>query len=181
MVTVPGESGVAVAFLAEVAITFVLMLTVLFASNAPRLAGYTGWFVGGLVFLYISFEAPLSGMSMNPARSFASAFLSENWTGWWVYFVAPPLGMLMAAQAHLWLWGKAAVHCAKMHHQNDKRCIFCAYQQTRAKEHAREAGQGPVSTWQPEDRLASSAGEDIRRDEPLPVATRDNTHEGRDE
>ena len=47
MVTVPGEAGVAVAFLAEVAITFVLMLTVLFVSNAPGLARYTGLFVGG--------------------------------------------------------------------------------------------------------------------------------------
>ena len=53
MVTVPGEWGVAVAFLAEVAITFVLMLTVLFASNTPRLARYTGLFVGALVLLYI--------------------------------------------------------------------------------------------------------------------------------
>jgi aquaporin Z len=127
VVTVPGAYGVAAAFLGEVGITFVLMMTVLIVSNTPRLARYTGLFAGGLVFLYITFESPISGMSMNPARSLASAVLSENWTGWWIYFVAPPVGMLSAAQTYLWLHGKAAVHCAKMHHQNSKRCIFCAY------------------------------------------------------
>ena len=127
MVTVPGEAGVAAAFLAEVAITFVLMLTVLFVSNAPRLARYTGLFVGGLVLLYITFEAPLSGMSMNPARSFASAFLSDNWTGWWVYFTAPLLGMSLAAALYVRLRGPAGVRCAKLHHDNPYRCIFCEY------------------------------------------------------
>ena len=117
----------AVAFLAEVAITFVLMLTVLFVSNAPRLARYTGLFVGGLVFLYITFEAPLSGMSMNPARSFASAFLSDNWTGWWIYFTAPLLGMSLAAAVYVRLRGSAGVRCAKLHHDNPYRCIFCEY------------------------------------------------------
>jgi aquaporin Z len=128
VVTVPGDGGAGVAFLAEIGISNVLMLTVLFVSNTPKLARYTGLFVGLLVFLYITFEAPLSGMSSNPARSFASAFISDNWTAWWVYFVAPPLGMLAAAQTYLWLRGKAAVHCAKMHHQNNKRCIFCTHQ-----------------------------------------------------
>ena len=145
MVTVPGEFGVGVAFLAEVGITFLLMTTVLVVSNTPRLARYTGLFAGGLVFLYITFESPLSGMSMNPARSFASAFLSDNWTAWWIYLVAPPLGMLTAAQTYLWLRGKAAVHCAKMHHQNSKRCIFCAYQQARAREPVREEFLIPVA------------------------------------
>ena len=118
----------AVAFLAEVAITFVLMLTVLFVSNVPRLARYTGLFVGGLVLLYITFEAPLSGMSMNPARSFSSAFLSDNWTGWWVYFTAPLLGMSLAAALYVRLRGPAGVRCAKLHHDNPHRCIFCEYQ-----------------------------------------------------
>jgi len=115
---------VAVAFLAEVAITFVLMLTVLFVSNAPRLASYTGLFVGGLVFLYISFEAPLSGMSMNPARTFASALGAGQWTALWIYFTAPPLGMLAAAEAYVRLRGAQRVLCAKLDHQTTRRCIF---------------------------------------------------------
>jgi aquaporin Z len=124
--TVPGASGGAAAFVAEVAMTFLLMLMVLFVSNSASIARYTGLVVGLLVAVYITLEAPVSGMSMNPARTFASALAGNTWTALWVYFTAPPLGMLVAAQTYLWLRGRAAVHCAKMHHQNNKRCIFCA-------------------------------------------------------
>jgi aquaporin Z len=126
VVTVPGEYGEAVAFFAEVGITFLLMLTVLFVSNTPNLARYTGLFAGLLVAAYITVEAPLSGMSMNPARTFASALPSNTWTALWIYFTAPPLGMLLAAQAYMALRGGANIFCAKLHHQNNKRCIFCA-------------------------------------------------------
>jgi aquaporin Z len=124
--TVPGISGPAVAFVAEVAMTFLLMLMVLFVSNSGRIARYTGIGVGLLLAAYIIVEAPVSGTSMNPARSFASALPGKTWTALWVYFTAPLLGMLAAAQTYLWLRGRAAVHCAKMHHQNNRRCIFCA-------------------------------------------------------
>jgi aquaporin Z len=123
--TVPGAQGAAAAFVAEVAISFLLMLMVLFVSNSASIARYTGLVVGLLVAACITLEAPVSGMSMNPARTFASALPGNTWTALWVYFTAPPLGMLAAAQTYLWLRGRAAVHCAKMHHQNNKRCIFC--------------------------------------------------------
>ena len=70
--TLPGLRGVGVAFAAEAVISFLLMTVVLNASNSARLASLTGVFAGVLVALYISLEAPLSGMSMNPARTFAS-------------------------------------------------------------------------------------------------------------
>src|SRR5581483_3001828 len=95
VVTAPGEAGAAVAFLAELTISFVLMLIVLSVNNSRRWAGYTGLAVGLVLALYITFEAPLSGMSMHPARTFASAQVSGIWTHVWVYFVAPPLGMLL--------------------------------------------------------------------------------------
>jgi aquaporin Z len=100
-------------------------------SNTPRLARYTGLFCGALVATYISVEAPLSGMSMNPARTFGPAFVAQMWDGLWVYFTAPPLGMLMAAQVYLRLRGPATVGCAKLDHQNEKRCIFCGKQESR--------------------------------------------------
>lgn len=127
-VTVPGPAGAAVAFAAELAISFVLMSMVLLVSNTPRLARYTGLFAGALVATYISFEAPLSGMSMNPARTLGSALPAGSWTALWVYFSAPPAGMLLAAQVYLAARGAGAVSCAKLHHQNGKRCIFCQYQ-----------------------------------------------------
>lgn len=123
--TVPGSGGVAVAFVAEVIITFILMLVVLHVSNHPRLAKMTGIFAGALVAIYIMFEAPLSGMSMNPARTFGSAFPGKIWTALWVYFTAPIIGMLAAAQVYVAMKSTRSVACAKLHHQNNKRCIFC--------------------------------------------------------
>jgi aquaporin Z len=124
VVTVPGEGGVGVAFAAEVTIAFVMMTTVLVVSNGPW-ARWTGLFAGALVLSYITFEAPFSGMSLNPARTLASALPAMTWTALWLYFTAPPLGMLAAAEVYVGLRSARAVHCAKLHHQNSKRCIFC--------------------------------------------------------
>jgi aquaporin Z len=123
-VTHPGAPGVRVAFVAEVAISFVLILTVLTVSNSQRWSRYTGLFAGTLVATYITFEAPLSGMSMNPARTFGSAFVARSFDSLWLYFVAPPIGMLLAAELFVRLRSFKAVHCAKYHHDNTKRCIF---------------------------------------------------------
>jgi len=101
------------------------MTVVLTVSNTGRLAPFTGLFAGALVATYISLEAPLSGMSMNPARTFASAVPAQIFTALWVYFTAPLLGMLLAAEVYLRRKGPRKLSCAKLHHQNDKRCIFC--------------------------------------------------------
>src|SRR2546428_3009270 len=135
VVTVPGPGGPAVAFAAEVLISFGLMLTVLIASNNLKLGRFTGLFAGVLVATYITVEAPLSGMSMNPARTFGSAMRSQAWTALWVYFTPPLLGMLLAAESYRSWKGARAVFCAKLHHHNDKRCIFrCRYQQLVSSE-----------------------------------------------
>jgi aquaporin Z len=127
-VTVPGMSGIIIAFLAEVGISFLQMSLVLSTSNRPHLARFTGLFCGAMVAVYISLEAPYSGMSMNPARTFASALPAQVWTAWWLYFTAPPLGMLLAAELYVRQRGLHQVFCAKLHHHNDKRCIFrCNY------------------------------------------------------
>jgi aquaporin Z len=127
--TLPGGRGRGVAFVAELVISFLMMTMVLNVSNSPRIAQFTGLIAGVLVATYIAIESPLSGMSMSPARSFASAAPGRIWNSLWIYFTAPPLGMMLAAQVYLWLRGKHAVFCAKLHHDNDKRCIFrCNYQ-----------------------------------------------------
>lgn len=126
--TLPGPSGPRVAWAAEVVISFILMFVILNVSNRARLARYTGLFAGALLLTYIAFEAPLSGMSLNPARTFASALPARLWGTLWIYLTAPPLGMLGAAQLYTMLGGVRQVHCAKLHHDNDKRCIFrCRY------------------------------------------------------
>jgi len=122
--TVPGDAGVLVACAAEVGISFVLMLLVLSSSNHPRTAPLTGLFTGALVCLYITFESPLSGASMNPARTLASAVPARVWTGLWIYLWAPLAGMLGAAAIYRTLPGARRIACAKLHHDSGSRCIF---------------------------------------------------------
>lgn len=123
-----------IAFAAEVVISFFLMATVLVTSNTPRLERFTGLFAGALVVLYITFEAPVSGMSMNPARSFGSATGTGVFASLWIYFLAPPVGMLLAAECFVRVRGARAVHCAKLNHASAQRCIFRC---TRPMESAR--------------------------------------------
>jgi aquaporin Z len=119
--TLPGVPGPAVAFLAEVVISFVLM-TVILAVSASRHSRLTGLSAGALIFLYITFEAPLSGMSMNPARSLGSALAAMDLGALWIYFLAPTLGMLLAAA--MFKHPKVA-GCAKLDHSPHVPCIFC--------------------------------------------------------
>lgn len=126
--TLPGPAGVAVAFGAEVAISALLIFTVLLVSNTPRFARYTGIVAGCLVATYISIEAPFSGMSMNPARSFASAAPGLIWQDFWIYVTAPVLGMLAGAQLFLLVRGASGAACAKLMHPTDQPCIHCGYE-----------------------------------------------------
>ena len=112
--TLPGVAGPVVAFAAEATISFLLMSVILKVSNHASLARYTGVFAGVLVALYITFEAPLSGMSMNPARTFSSAVAAGKWTALWLYFTAPPLGMVAAAAIYLRRHGADSIACAKL-------------------------------------------------------------------
>ena len=122
--TVPGPAGPIVAFLAELFISFILMSVVLRVSNTKRYARWTGIFAGALVATYITIESPISGMSMNPARTLSSAISAHIWMSLWVYFIAPPLGMLLAAEVYQRLNAGRAIVCAKLHHHNNQRCIF---------------------------------------------------------
>ena len=139
--TLPGPRGVGVALGAEALITFLLMWVILAVSNHPRRAHLTGLCAGLLVALYIAVEAPLSGMSMNPARTLGSAVFARDWTGLWIYFVAPPLGMLAAAELYLRRRGGDAVFCAKLCHAEGVRCVFCEWREAeRRKGRTAEGG-----------------------------------------
>jgi aquaporin Z len=142
-VTVPGPAGQAVAFVAEFAISFGLMFVILIASNIRRAARFTGMFAGALVAIYFVVEGPYSGMSMNPARTFASAVPAMTWTGLWLYFAAPLLGMGLAGEVYLRSFGY--VYCAKLHHDNSKRCIFHHADEKGRKE---PSGSGLVTSLQ---------------------------------
>jgi aquaporin Z len=128
VVTVPGPSGVRAAFAAEFVISALMMSMVLWVSNSRRLSRFTPLFAGALIATFITFEAPLSGMSMNPARTFGSAFSAKEWTSVWLYFFAPTGAMLFASMLYRFRRGAHAVFCAKFHHCNNQPCIFnCRY------------------------------------------------------
>ena len=129
-VTMPGAYGALGAFFGELVISFILMATILLMSNQHTLARYTPYFVGVLYALFIAIETPLSGMSMNPARTLGSAFAASYWHALWVYFLAPSLGMFVGAELFLRVRHGIGPFCAKLDHANDKRCIFqhgCEY------------------------------------------------------
>lgn len=123
--TRPGPAGAAAAFAGEAGISALMMLAVLTVSNS-RHARMTGWVAGALLAVYIFLESPISGASMNPARSIASAVLAGHWEEIPLYVAAPLLGMALGAAAYTMLQGPAL--CAKLHHDGPRRCIFrCGY------------------------------------------------------
>jgi aquaporin Z len=133
-ITVPASrdfSGVAIALASEFAISFAMMLLVLLAAHHARFKERVGLVAGALVCLYVTVEAPLSGMSMNPARSLGSAIVALDpiaLESLWIYFAAPPAAMLLSTLVFERLAPTAGALCAKLDHGGAERCIFdCRY------------------------------------------------------
>jgi aquaporin Z len=124
VVTVPGRGGTAGAFCAEYFMAALLMLVVLWFSNRPQLAQYTSYLVGILITFYVFVFAPVSGFSINPARTTGSAVFADVWTAVWLYFVAPVLGMMTSAEIYLRVFGIESVLCAKLHPDPNYPCPF---------------------------------------------------------
>lgn len=122
--THPGMAGLTAAWIAEFGISLVLMTVVLALSNNARWMTRTPLVVGLLIAIYIALEAPISGMSMNPARTLGSALSAKLWTGFWIYLTAPTLAMLLASEIHLRLSKCREVYCAKLCHDTTSPCIF---------------------------------------------------------
>ena len=84
-------------FVLEIILTFLLMLVIIRVSHGAK---ETGWFagitIGSVVLLEAMFAGPISGASMNPARSLAPAVVSGNIGQVWIYLIAPVLGALIA-------------------------------------------------------------------------------------
>ena len=122
-ITAPGW-GLSWAFGAEFLVSFIMMTVILNVSNKKKIAGYTGIIAGILIAIFITTEAPISGMSMNPARSVASAVPAHVFQGWWVYFIAPIFGMLLASEFYIRTVGYDSILCAKLHHGTSQPCLF---------------------------------------------------------
>jgi aquaporin Z len=143
---------VGAAWAGEFAIALVLMIVVLGMTNHAPLAAWTPLVVGALVATFIVVEAPLSGMSMNPARTLGSAAWAGGragaWGQLWIYFTAPPLAMLAAAGLFVAAGGHA--RCAKLDHRAPGPCHFrCEFARAPGATPAPAAGIQPTTTPSP--------------------------------
>lgn len=135
-ITLPGEGYSALtAFIAEIVITFLLVALILFCVNKQRFATKTPYLAGALVAFLVFVEAPISGTSLNPARSFAPSLLTNTYTDQWLYWLGPPVGAVLAVLLFVQLVAKKdRGGCAKLFHTERYRCIFldCAYRVVKA-------------------------------------------------
>ncbi len=130
-VTAPGDGFSATqAFLAEVVITFLLVFLIFYCVSDQRFAKKTPFLAGSLVAFLVFVEAPISGTSLNPARSFGPALLAGEYSDNWIYWIAPFCGALAAVGLFVAIFPeKKRSGCAKLFHTERFRCIFskCGY------------------------------------------------------
>lgn len=125
VVTKPGPFDKDFVFLVELLMSFVMMTVVLAVSNSGK-AKWTGVIAGALICMFIVLSATVSGFSINPARTLASAIPSGDYTALWIYLTAPMGGMLLAT--FIFLVRKRKAICAKMFHDHEYPCLFnCGY------------------------------------------------------
>jgi len=134
--TVPQDGGSIAALTAETAMTFLLVSLILNFVDRPHLMAFTGAAVGTLVAFFVFVEAPVSGASLNPARTLGPAVVGGTFTDLWVYLVGPPLGALSAAL--LYRHRRSSVACARLYHPDTVACRFMDCQHTRR--HHTDAG-----------------------------------------
>jgi aquaporin NIP len=92
------------AFLLETSFTFMLMFVITSVATDSRATGQVaGIAIGGTVAFLALFGGPLTGASMNPARSLGPALISGNWNSIWLYLSAPVLGAALGALCYNWL------------------------------------------------------------------------------
>jgi glycerol uptake facilitator-like aquaporin len=104
--TLPSGSQ-AQSFLWEVILTFFLMFVILAVATDTRAVGEAAAIaIGATVGLDAMFGGPISGASMNPARSLGPALVSGDLHALWIYLVAPPLGAAAGALAYQFVRGE---------------------------------------------------------------------------
>jgi aquaporin Z len=88
-------------FVLEILLTFFLMFVILNVTQGTKEQGmFAGIAIGGTILLDALFGGPVSGASMNPARSLAPAVVSGHMQSLWVYIVAPIIGAVIAVILH---------------------------------------------------------------------------------
>ena len=124
--TLPGQNyALWYVFLAEITITFVLVLAIFIFVSSDRLMRWTPLMTWFLVATMVWLESPISGTSLNPARSFGPALVSWFWQDQWLYCIAPPSGAILAVGVfRLLSFDEREILTAKLFHVPHYRCIF---------------------------------------------------------
>ncbi len=119
--TTPGPEGAWVAVVGETITTFCLVVALFSFLGSKKLRRYTPGIFPVLYAVMVWLEAPWSGTSTNPARTLGPAVVSHVWSGWWVYFVGPLLGMVlgilvMGPVLRFFAWEIASAKLYYFHH-----------------------------------------------------------------
>ena len=125
--TAPGPGYPAwLAGLGEAATTFALVILLLVFLGHRRTRPFTPLLLPFLYAVMVFLEAPLSGTSTNPARSLGPAVVASDWQSWWVSWVGPAVGALVAVAAHRGTWLRVLeVEVAKLYHfEHDPHGVF---------------------------------------------------------
>jgi aquaporin Z len=140
--TAPGYGGPVAAFPLEIVMTFLLVSLILNFVDRPTLMPLTPVAASALVAFFVLVAAPISGTSLNPARSIGPAVASGIYSSLWIYLVAPPLGALAAAV----VFGRARgrPRCGKLFHSRTQPCNFldCRYSPPEKRVFADRAREG---------------------------------------
>ncbi|PZC50438.1 MAG: aquaporin Z/aquaporin NIP [Chloroflexi bacterium] len=95
------------AFFIEIILTFFLMFVIMSVATDIRSVGQIAAIaIGATVGLEAIFAGPITGASMNPARSLGPAIVGWTWTSQWVYVLAPVIGAAAASMVYSWLRGE---------------------------------------------------------------------------
>jgi len=118
--TWPGAGyGTTEVFLGEVATTFAMVSLLTMFLAYRRIRPFTPALFPPLYSFMVWAEAPISGTSTNPARSLGPSLISGQWQGWWIYWIGPMLGTLLALMAFSYLAKRIEV--AKLYHFDSDR------------------------------------------------------------
>ena len=122
--TLPGEGyAIAAVLMGEAITTFALIGGLCVCLGFRTLRPFTPAMFPFLYAAMVYAEAPLSGTSTNPARSLGPAMISGEWVGWWIYWVGPLIGTLVAILVFSFLAKRIEV--AKLYHfESDRRRFF---------------------------------------------------------
>lgn len=95
-IPLPGPGGIRTAFAGEVITSFGLIAGIFFFTGHRNLRRYTPFLMPPLFCIMVFAEGRISGTSTNPARSFGPAVVSRIWTAYWIYWIAPVIGAIIA-------------------------------------------------------------------------------------